>query len=160
VQAKAGTLPEKARAYAFLLLKFRLRSEKELRERLKKKKFPFEIINQTLEFLRQKRFLDDDYFAQAWIDWRIKKPFGLRRITEELRLKGIDREIINKKVGQLKAHYCEEEVVYKLAQAKINRLKNVPADKVKARAYAYLIRRGFSPETVFTIINKLCKQTY
>ncbi len=160
MQNKGGDLSEKARNYAFLLLKFRVRSEDELRRRLEKKKFPAEIISKTLDFLREKRFLDDDYFARAWIEWRIKKPLGLRRISEELRLKGIDREVINKKIAEIKEQYREEETVLKLAQEKIKKLKGIDPTKTKARLYAYLMRRGFSPETVMEAVNRLCKQTY
>lgn len=140
-------------------MKFRLRSENELRARLKKKKFPPEIINQTLDSLREKRFLDDDYFAGAWIESRLRKPLGLRRISEELKLKGIDRELIKKKIDEIKDGYCEEETVLKLAQDRIRRLKGVEPKKLKMRLYGYLIRRGFSPEAVMETVNGLCKQT-
>jgi regulatory protein len=75
---------EKARAYAFLLLKFRPRSELELSQRLKRKKFSQEIVFKSIAFLKEKKFLDDDCFARNWINSRIKKPLGLRRLRKEL----------------------------------------------------------------------------
>ncbi|MCX5701786.1 MAG: regulatory protein RecX, partial [Candidatus Omnitrophica bacterium] len=95
---KDKDLEEKAREYAFLLLKFRTRSEHELWGRLKKKKFSPEIIKITLSFLKDKNFIDDNYFAKTWIDSRLKKPFGIRKIREELKLKGIDKEIIESQI--------------------------------------------------------------
>ena len=75
---------EKARAYAFLLLKFRLRSENELRERLKQKGFSPELAEDTISFLKDREFLDDRVFAKGWVASRLKRPLGLRRIQQEL----------------------------------------------------------------------------
>ncbi|MDD5166937.1 MAG: RecX family transcriptional regulator, partial [Candidatus Omnitrophica bacterium] len=66
---KTETL-QKARAYAFLLLKYRLRSEKELGERLEGKKFDEATVKETLAFLKENDFIDDKVFARAWIDSR------------------------------------------------------------------------------------------
>ncbi|MFA5096766.1 MAG: regulatory protein RecX, partial [Candidatus Omnitrophota bacterium] len=74
---------EKAREYAFLLLKFRLRSENELVQRLRRKKIPAETIKEVISFLEEKKFIDDNVFARAWLSSRLKRPFGLRRIRQE-----------------------------------------------------------------------------
>lgn len=157
---KNADSPEKAKAYAFLLLKFRQRSEKELEQRLKRKKFSEEIIRKTVEFLREKEFLNDNLFAKSWIESRIKRPFGLRRIKEELKVKGIDKQIIEEKISEVKENYSEEAVVEQLARMRLGKLKGIQALAVRRRVYAYLIRRGFSPEAVTEVINQLCKQTY
>lgn len=152
-------LLQKARNYAFLLLKFRLRSENELRLRLKKKKFAEAVIEETISFLRQRSFLDDGLFAKSWIQSRIKRPFGLRRIREELRIKGLDKEVINKALQEVEKDYSEEEVVQEIAQERLGRLSGIEPHKAKRRLYAYLLRRGFSPEVVMDTINQLCRQT-
>lgn len=152
-------LLQKARDYAFLLLKFRPRSEKELYARLKKKKITEEIIRETLAFLKDKGFIDDQLFAKTWIESRLKRPLGLRRIKEELKLKGIDKEIIESQIHELKKTYTEPDIVIKIAKARLSKLKGIEPQKAKRRVYAYLLRRGFSPEIVIDAINQLCKQT-
>jgi regulatory protein len=151
---------EKARDYAFLLLKFRPRSEKEICLRLKRKKFDPEVIQKTLSFLIEKGFLDDHYFAKAWIESRLRRPFGLRRIRQELKEKGIRQEIIDRQVEEVSKDYCEEEVVLKVAKARLNSLKGIEPQKKKNRLYGYLLRRGFSPEEIIEVVNRLCKQTH
>ena len=151
---------EKAKGYAFLLLKFRQRSEKELEQRLKRKKFSEEIIRKTVEFLREKEFLNDNLFAKSWIESRIKRPFGLRRIKEELKDKGLDKQIIEEKISEVKESYSEEAVVEQLARMRLGKLKGIEAFAARRRVYAYLIRRGFSPEVVTEVINQLCEQFY
>ena len=149
-----------AKEYAFLLLKFRLRSEKELEGRLKRKKFSPAIIKSTLDFLKEKRFLDDTLFARGWINSRIKRPLGIRKLKQELALKGIDKEIIESEICDLKENYREEDIVRELAQERLGKLKAIEPRAAQRRVYAYLMRRGFSPEIVIEAINSLCKQTY
>lgn len=146
---------EKAKNYAFLLFKFRPRSEKELSQRLKNKKFDDRTIKDIVRFLKEKVFLDDSSFARAWIESRLKKPFGLRRIRQELKLKGIDEQIITSHIAAAKKDYSEEEIVKKITKEKFSKVRNLEVDKAKRRIFSYLIRRGFSPDVVMDAIRQL-----
>lgn len=148
-------LPQKAKEYAFLLLKFRPRSEKEIYERLKRKKFSETVIKETISFLRQRSFIDDDYFARAWIESRLKRSLGLRRIRQELKLKGIAKELIDNHAEELKKDYPERDIVLKLAVERFGRLKALQPQKAKRRIYSYLLRRGFSPDIITDIVSRL-----
>lgn len=146
---------QKAKDYAFLLLKFRLRSENEIRQRLKKKKFDADIIEMTLFFLKDKGFIDDNYFAKTWIESRIKKPLGIRRLKAELSIKGINKAIIDTQIDEIKKSYSEEDIVGGIAKDRFNKLKGIDPQKAKRRVYAYLLRRGFSPEVVIDVLNQI-----
>lgn len=152
-------LLEKARNYAFLLLKFRLRSEHELYERLKKRKFEEGVIREVLEFLKDKNFIDDNLFAKTWIESRLRKPFGLRRLKQELRIKGINKQIIDSQISEIKKTYSESEIVGKIAKERLNKLKDIEPHKARMRIYAYLLRRGFPPEIVSEILSQACKHS-
>lgn len=136
-----------------MLLKFRLRSEKEIYARLKHKKFDEEIIKQTILFLKDKGFIDDRIFAKAWIASRIKKPLGLGKIRQELNLKGIDKEIIDSQISEIKQDYSEEDLIKKIAKLRLAKLKGIEPRCAKRRVYAYLLRRGFSPEIIIDALN-------
>jgi regulatory protein len=138
-----------------LLLKYRLRSENEIRLRLKKKKFPQELIDEAVAFLKEKRFIDDSVFARAWIESRLKRPLGLRRIQQELKLKGVAKEVISACVSRIKEGYAEEDVVKVIAEARRKRLKGIEPALAKRRIYAYLLRRGFSHDIVYDAISQL-----
>ena len=99
------------------MLKFRQRSRKEIYDRLKKKKFDEEIINETISFLKNKGFIDDQLFAKAWIESRIKKPLGLRKIRQELNLKGIDKQIIDSQIGEIKEKYLQLYIGYRISDS-------------------------------------------
>jgi len=153
VKRNKGELLQQARDYAFLLLKFRLRSEKELYERLKKK-FDEAIAQKTVSFLKDKGFLDDDLFARNLIESRLKHSQGLRKIKEELKLKGIDQSIITAHFDRLKAGYCEEVSIAEILKERFKKLKGVEPQAVKRRLYGYLARRGFSPDLILEAINQ------
>ncbi|MDD5465045.1 MAG: regulatory protein RecX [Candidatus Omnitrophica bacterium] len=146
---------EKARAYAFLLLKFRLRSEAELKARLGQKGFSEELSRDTVDFLKDKEFIDDRVFARLWVACRLKRPFGIRRIKQELLGKGIDEQIIEDSLAQAKKDYSESRIVGQLARQRFSKLAGIEPQKAKARVYAYLLRRGFSPDVVSEIIQQL-----
>ena len=147
--------PEKAKEYAFLLLKFRLRSEKELAQRLKQKGFSEELCRDTVNFLKDRQFIDERVFAKGWVSSRLKKPFGLRRIKQELIQKGLDKEVIEEAFAQAGKDYDESSLVKKLAEQRFSKIRGVELLKAKARVYAYLMRRGFSPDLVGEAVKKL-----
>ncbi|MDP2927870.1 MAG: regulatory protein RecX [Candidatus Omnitrophota bacterium] len=149
---------ERARAYAFLLLKFRLRSENELKARLKQKGFSEELSQDTVNFLKDKEFIDDCVFARGWVASRLRRPFGLRKIRQELVGKGLDKEIIENSLSQVKEHYNESQIVSQLAQQRFSKLKGIEPFKAKARVYGYLMRRGFSPDVIGEVIRDVDKE--
>jgi regulatory protein len=147
---------QKAKNYAFLLLKFRQRSTKEIGLRLKQKQFEDPVIKETIAFLKDHAFIDDAAFARAWIDSRLKKPLGIRRIKEELRIKGIDNNIIDSNINQTRRDYSEEEVVSRIAADKLKQTpKGIEPQKAKRRIFSYLLRRGFSPGVISDILAQL-----
>lgn len=146
---------ERARAYAFFLLKFRLRSEAELMARLKLKGFTEALARETVEFLKDKKFIDDRLFAKGWVAARLKRPFGKRRIRQELIGKGLDKQIIEDSLGEAKEDYSESRIASQLAQQRFSKLAGIGPQKAKARVYAYLLRRGFSPDIVNDVLSQL-----
>jgi len=151
---------ERVKEYAFLLLKYRLRSEAELYRRLKQKKFSDEEIKEVLLFLKEKNFIDDKVFVKAWINSRLGRSFGLKRISQELKIKGIPRDLLEEGIEQAKKGYCESRIIEELARDRLARIKDVESAKARNRTYAYLLRRGFSPEIVIDTLNKICKQMH
>lgn len=138
-----------------MLLKFRLRSENELHGRLKKKKFAEPAIRKAIDFLKEKRFIDDAVFASAWVDARLKKGMGPRRIARELAFKGIDKRLIEGELARIKEDYPEDETALEIALRKKEKMKDIDPQKMRQRIYGYLIRRGFSPDTVIGVLNEL-----
>ncbi|MBU0503962.1 MAG: regulatory protein RecX [Candidatus Omnitrophota bacterium] len=146
---------EKAKRYAFFLLKFRLRSEKEIYQRLKKKCFPEGDIQKVVVFLKSKNFINDLVFAKAWVDSRVKKPIGARRLKTELKIKGIQEGIIDEQIERVKKEYPQDMIALELAKSRFTKLKSVEPQKARVRVYGFLIRRGFSPDVVIDVLNNI-----
>src|SRR5690606_16109539 len=78
----------KAREAAFNLLSYRARSEAELRQRLRRKEFPDDVVEACVADLVEKGYVDDASFAASFVRDRVRgKPRGSRRLVQELRAK-------------------------------------------------------------------------
>jgi len=146
----------KARNYVFTLLKFRNRSEQEIRGKLKNKKYAPETIEQTILYLVNVHFIDDRQFARDWIKARLMKPFGLKRISFELQQKGINSGIIQEEIAAAKVDFPEEKIVVSLSKKAALRYKGLEPIKLKQRVFGYLSRRGFSIEIIQKAVKQLC----
>lgn len=144
----------KARNYAFLLLRHRQRSEYELFQRLKKKKFSPAIIARTIRWLKDNDFIDDASFAKAWLESRLKKPLGIKRIRKELKAKGVPDQIIEGQFGKIKDKYSEEEMINQLIQRKLRTAKDADPAVTKRKIFSFLLRRGFSYDAVYGALDQ------
>lgn len=141
---------ESSMQYALKLLAYRPRSVYELTLRLKKRNFPEEDVCETIAKLQEWGYLNDNEFAENWIQNRmLNKPMGALRLREELRKKGISPEIINAKIEEAFAVSSEFDIARALASSKLTKSSNW--EKI-ARM---LIRRGFSYDTVESVRKSL-----
>ena len=139
---------------AFRLLKFRPRSEYELHQRLKRRGFSESARKEALLFLKEKGLVNDLEFARMWLGSRIKKPLGINRIKQELRIKGIDKDIIEQVLGSI-SNYSEEAVIKDLVCRRWEKLKHIQHQKAKRRIFSYLLRRGFSSDMIQEAIDQI-----
>lgn len=137
---------EKALRY----LSFRNRSVKELQTFLLGKGYDSQVVFRTLTRLEEVGLLDDRAFAKAWVEGRAKtKGMGGRLLEQELRQKGVKKEIIREAVEGLGD---EEERALSLARARAERLKGLDNETAKRRLAGFLRRRGFSSDVVYEIV--------
>ncbi len=157
MQSKTNVDFEKAKASAFRLLKYRLRSCEEIRQKLKQKNFSSNTIETLIGFLKEKKFLNDEEFTKEWISYRKQNNFGTKRIVYELRRKGIDKQTIGKFLDEVGNRYKDEEVIQNLARSKFEKILKSCRDPIKAkrRLYGYLSRRGYYPQDIQQVVNQL-----
>ncbi len=147
----------KAKNTVFHLFKTRNRSEQEVRDRLNIKRFNKEIIEQTVSFALKAGLINDQKFAEDWINIRLTKPFGVRRIFFELQNKGINESLIKKSLEKQTLNYSEENTVFDLAEKQLAKYSHIDNKKRKQRLLGYLSRRGFSQEVINNTIKKIIK---
>ena len=148
-------MAKNAKAVALRFLKIRPRSIAELKEKLEVKGFSSTEIETTVLDLLASGLLDDRAFTKSWINYRLARPFGFRRIIQELKAKGIDREIIEQAVAEIQGSYNPQEAVQQLAQRRWQRLPAIDPEKKKKRVLDFLLRRGFEADISIKVIKKL-----
>jgi regulatory protein len=75
---------ETAYQHALRLLNYRSRSSSEVRQTLEKKGYSFEVVEEISARLSQSGLLDDERFAQAWVENRTEfRPRGKRALALE-----------------------------------------------------------------------------
>ena len=151
----SSPLAQRIKLVALRLLKIRPRSIFELRQKLELKGFDTQEIEVTIGDLIASGLLDDRALTKAFINYRLARPFGFRRIRQELRAKGIDLEMIEEIILELE-EYSPLKVAQELAE---RRWQHMPAsldiNKKKKRVTDFLLRRGFEADIVINVIKKL-----
>ena len=77
------------------------KTEKELRIKMYQQGYDSETVSRTLEKLKQDNFVNDELFAESYINSEvIRKGRPLIVITQKLEMRGIDKSIISKVVHE------------------------------------------------------------
>ncbi|MCJ7497076.1 MAG: RecX family transcriptional regulator [candidate division Zixibacteria bacterium] len=139
---------------ALKFLSYRMRSEKEVRDKLKKKEFAQDVIEEVIEDLRRVNLIDDYSFASAFVRDKISnKPQGKILLKQELWKKGIKEETIEK---VLKEYFEDEDeelnLAKKLLEKRKKRYENLDKNVAKRRMMSFLLRRGFSYKIVKQVL--------
>ena len=146
---------KKAKGYALRLLKFRPRASDELRRRMLDKGFEPGMVAGIIEDLTGAGFLDDAAFARAWVQYRLNKSMGFRRIAMELAEKGVSQDLVDAAFRQVMGHVDELEVVRRLAEKRAVKYHDIDPLKRRKRLMDYLVRRGFGMDAIMKVIRKI-----
>ncbi|MBP9854713.1 MAG: regulatory protein RecX [Candidatus Omnitrophica bacterium] len=144
----------KAKEYVYRLLNFRLRSQKEIEDKLTLKHFSTALITETIEYFKQHDLINDREFAKKWIFFRQSKLYGKNRIRFELKQKGIKDDIIEEELSEGFADSSEEEFVCQLVKKQYGKYQNIDPQKRIKRLYDYLRRRGYHHPVIMKVLNR------
>lgn len=163
---------EKLYNIALRFLSYRPRSEKEIRDKLLRKKAPKEIIEKIIEKLKEKKFINDEEFGRWWIENRLRfKPQGIRLTELELRNKGIDKELIDRIIHNSSIRQAQDdpentegsefiiqsdlEQAKKLVEKKIVRFKGLSRKEIYQKVGRFLAPKGFDWDTIKQSIDEV-----
>ncbi len=144
-----------AKSKALKYIERALKSEFQVREFLQKKEYEDNVIDRVIEFLKEYKFIDDEYYSKAFVTQNIRIE-GKRNIRYKLAKKGISEDRINNILNEFSSS-DEEAVALKLAEKKLNIIykseKNT--NKVKSKLNTFLISKGYSFDIIKSVVNKL-----
>ena len=139
-------------------LSFRPRSREEVRRYLRRKETPAELIGSVMERLDRLDLVNDRAFASFWIESREQfSPRGSHVLKNELRMKGVEREVTDELVNDEK----DEERALKAGQKKAFSLVRIPGidyTTFRTRLGSFLQRRGFGYEITNRTVRKLWQE--
>jgi regulatory protein len=138
------------------LLRFamvRPRSEKEVTDYFRRKKVHESLHDKLLEKLKHLELIDDEKFAKWWIEQRQAfRPKPKRILDQELRIKGVDREIVQRILGE--EDVDEEKMARELIEKKSYKWKNLPTRESRQKKSQYLAGKGFSWDVIEKVLSK------
>ena len=137
---------------ALRYLSYRPRSQLEVKNYLRQKGCEPQVSEAVVDKLRSLHYLDDLSFAQVWTRSRLEsRGYGPRRVEQELRIKGIDANVIRETIRQSLNHTSEQESARKILTKRFGGASPQDA-KARRRAVALLQRRGFSSKVIFDLL--------
>lgn len=137
----------RAQEKALYLLEHRNHSKKELTDKIARTAASREAAKAAADRMEELGLIDDEAFAREHArEMFLRKRWGPGRVKQELRLKGIDGELID----ELLEEYGSEEAALENIRAVLER-KYVgweEDEKVRRRAFAALQRLGYSYDLI------------
>jgi regulatory protein len=157
-QLRSEEAEQQAVDRALNYLSFRPRSREEVRRYLRRKEIPPEIIEAALARLDRLDFVNDRAFAEFWIETRGQfNPRGAHALKNELRMKGVEREVVDELVDDEQ----DEERALRAGRKKAMSLVNVPNmdyARFRNRLGSFLQRRGFGYEVTTRTVRALWEE--
>lgn len=141
-----------ARARAIKYIMYKMRTSKEVYDKLLELGFEEEIINRVIFDLKQLEYINDEEYAKKFIESNKKsKKISKSMIKLKLKNKGIDGEIIEKYLEKLAVSDFDaiEKVLIKKKFS-----DDLPFEE-KNRILAYCVRKGFSLDEVLKVIKEI-----
>ena len=142
----------KAQDKALNYLGFKMRTEKEIRDKLESYDYSENVIERVMEFLLKYNYIDDFKYAMSYIRQTQRlKPLGSYGIKMKLREYGVKDEIIENAI--LESELDEEEDAYSLLMKKIGEKKELD-EKEKKKYHDFLLRRGYSYDIIKEVFKR------
>ncbi len=138
---------QKAKNAAYHYLSFRARSVVEVSDKLREKDFCPEIVAAVVSDLQRQKLLDDREFARRWVEARLDRAYGSRKLAQDLRRKGVAIEVVEEVLGEYAEMLDSGERAVDLLAKQAWRYRGLEAEKAKRRMLGFLARRGYDAES-------------
>ena len=135
-------------------ISIRIRSTKEIKDYLMKKKISEEDINEVIKRLKEKHLLNDEYFTECFIKDKLNfTHMGEYRIINELKKHNISSDTINK-YSYLWDNNIMIPKIEKLVDKQIASNHKLDNYKLRNKIYNYLLNQGYSSQTITIVLNQ------
>lgn len=156
-RVEAAAVFDRAMRKALNRLNRRAMSRGQLDRKLRELEFDEPTRTAVLDRLTELRLLDDEAFGQALIrETLAQKPAGPRLLQTKLYQKGLPRELIDRLVADATADSDDQRrQAMSFAESKLRSMQRLDAATRRRRLYGQLARRGFDPEVVRDVMERV-----
>ncbi len=149
---------ERARALCLRLLTGTPRTRRQLADAMRKQEIPDEAAEHVLERFQDVGLIDDQAFANAWVESRHRgRGLARRALAVELRHRGVDAELVSEAVGLLDSEQ-EEETARELIRRRLPGTRGLDRDKRIRRLAGMLARKGYPEGLALKVVRDALAQ--
>lgn len=145
----------KCKESALRIIERNLKTEKEVREKLKLKGYDDNSIEKSIEFLKEYNFVNDKAYAKAFVNDKLK-TMGSQKIKYSLIQKGIAKEVIEEELSNLNKEN-EKNIALNIAKKKLSTIKKTENDnyKISGKLYRFLVSKGYGSDIVNGVVKEV-----
>ncbi|MBL8031164.1 MAG: regulatory protein RecX [Candidatus Doudnabacteria bacterium] len=149
-KAKDGNSYDDAYKYAVRLLELQLRSEGELRAKMKQKTYTEAVINQVLESLTKAGFVNDERLIESTIrNFKEYKPYGFSQVKVKLIQRQFPKSLIEQALADFFTPEDEFVVARRLLEKLQGRVRGDTEQAIKQKLIQRLRSHGFRSQVLF-----------
>jgi regulatory protein len=130
------------------------RTLKEVRQKLREWEVIDEDAEPVIKELIAQNYLNEERFARAFAGGKFRvKKWGRLKIRQEMKLKGLSNELIQKGLTEIDGD-AYEEVLRDLLEKKVRSLRGEPL-AVKQKTVRFALSRGFESDIVWDLLKTI-----
>lgn len=133
------------------------RTEQDMRIALSRKGYVDLAVDRVLMRLTRAGLLNDQEYAQRFVESRAHRPVGRYQISRQLRQKGVDRDTVQAALEQIDGEQ-QQSAALSLAQKLSGRYAGQPVRSARAKLSQAMARRGFSWDDISWALSQLEEQ--
>ena len=149
---------QKAKDAAYRYLSYRARSTAEVRDKLREKEFAAEVVAEVVADLQRQKLLDDREFARRWVEARLPRAYGARKLVQDLRHKGVAAGVVDEVLAEYASALNSGERAVDLLSKQAWRYRGLAPDKAKRRMLGFLARRGCNEEMAKAAVEQVWQE--
>lgn len=132
-------------------------SEQQSREHLLKRGFDTAIIDELIQYCKEYKYIDDARYSEIYIRSWLNRGIGLKLLKSKLREQRISEAIWQPLLEKLYEPKEGFELLKDRMQIYISRQKDMPQRKLKEKAFAYFVNKGFDLDMIAAAYRELLK---
>ncbi|WP_431898643.1 recombination regulator RecX [Nonomuraea sp. bgisy101] len=155
----AGSGPEAdpesvARAICLRLLTMAPKTRAQLAEAMRKRDVPREAAEAVLDRFTELGLINDEAFAEAWVDSRHHgRGLARRALAAELRHRGVDSDTVNEAVERVDTDQ-EAETARRLVERKLASTRGLDPQARTRRLAGMLARKGYGAGVAYRVVRE------